>query len=56
MSFHVYIGVTNDLARRICELREKLESGSNERCNLTTLVFYEEYPTAEEAIACEKAI
>ena len=67
MSFHVYIvtncrdgtlyiGVTNDLVRRICELREKLESGSNERCNLTTLVFYEEYPTAEEAIACEKAM
>ena len=49
MSFHVYlvtncrdgtlyIGVTNDLARRIYELREKLESGLNGRCNLTTLV------------------
>ena len=67
MSFHVYImtnrrdgtlyiGVSDDLARRIQERREKLESGLNERCNLTTLVFYEEYPTAEEAIACEKAI
>ena len=49
MSFHaylvtncrdgtLYIGVTNDLARRIYELREKLESDLNERCNLTTLV------------------
>jgi len=65
MSFHVYfvtncrdgtlyIGVTNDLARRIYELREKLESDLNERFNLTTLVFHEDYPTAEEAIACEK--
>ena len=67
MAFHVYImtnrgdgavdiGVTNDLARRIYERREKLESGLTERCNLTTLVFYEEYHDADEAIACEKTM
>ena len=52
----LYIGVTNDLARCVYEHREKLNDGITKKYNLTKLVFYEEYPTAEEAIAREKSM
>jgi putative endonuclease len=67
MSFHVYIltnrprgtlyiGVTNNLARRVHEHREKEQPGFSEKYNLIRLVFYEEYLTADEAIRREKAM
>ena len=48
--------MTNHLARRAYEHREQIGRGFTEKYKLTRLVFYEEYPTAEEAIAREKAM
>lgn len=52
----LYIGVTNDLARRGDEHRGKARKGFTEKYNLTRLVYYETYETALEAIAREKAM
>lgn len=52
----LYIGVTNDLARRGYEHRQKAQKGFTEKYNLSRLVYYEAYPTAPEAIAREKAM
>ncbi len=52
----LYVGVTNDLARRIWEHREGLYKGFTKRYGLRLLVYYEVYPTAMDAIRREKAI
>jgi len=50
----LYIGMTNDLARRCYEHREKLVAGFTQKYNLHRLVYYETYSTALEAIQREK--
>jgi putative endonuclease len=52
----LYIGVTNDLARRVYEHREKLVSGFTRKYNLDQLVYYETYSTALDAIQREKSM
>jgi putative endonuclease len=52
----IYIGVTNNLARRIFEHKARLVRGFTERYNINQLVYVEAYPTASEAIAREKAL
>lgn len=52
----LYTGVTNDLARRVFEHREGLIEGFTRKYGVKTLVWYELYPTAIEAIAAEKRI
>ena len=52
----LYIGVTNDLARRVHEHRTKAQKGFAAKYNLGRLVYYESFPTALEAIAREKAM
>jgi putative endonuclease len=52
----LYVGVTNNLARRMHEHRQGLVKGFTQKYGLKTLVYYEEYPTAEEAIRREKCI
>jgi putative endonuclease len=52
----LYLGVTNDLARRIYEHRNGLIQGFTSTYGVRTLVWYEEYPTALEAITAEKRI
>jgi len=52
----LYVGVTNDLARRSFEHREGRTEGFTKRYGLGLLVYYEMYSTALEAIAREKAI
>jgi putative endonuclease len=49
----IYVGVTNDLERRIAEHREKASAGFTARYNLTRLVYFEQYDRATEAIANE---
>ena len=49
----LYIGVTADLARRAWQHRHGEASGFCRRYGLTRLVYCEEYPTIDEAIARE---
>lgn len=52
----LYIGVTNDLQRRIFEHKNKLIKGFTEKYNLTKLVYFEMFNNIEDAIAAEKKL
>ncbi|MEA1977715.1 MAG: GIY-YIG nuclease family protein [Chloroflexota bacterium] len=52
----LYVGVTNDLQRRIYEHKHGLIEGFTKRYKVTRLVYYEETPEANEAITREKEI
>ncbi|MDO8749617.1 MAG: GIY-YIG nuclease family protein [Dehalococcoidia bacterium] len=52
----LYTGVTNDLARRVYEHRNKLAEGFTSRYNIAKLVYYETTMEVESAIAREKQI
>ncbi|MFL5296436.1 MAG: GIY-YIG nuclease family protein [Phenylobacterium sp.] len=52
----LYVGVTGDLPRRAYEHREKLIGGFTSRYDVKMLVWYEDFPTADEAITAEKRI
>jgi putative endonuclease len=52
----LYTGVTNDLARRIHQHKQKVIPGFASRYNLDRLVFYEETNDVVAAIAREKQI
>jgi putative endonuclease len=52
----LYTGVTNNLARRIYEHREKLIDGFTKRYNINKLVYYEVGGSAIGAIEREKQI
>ena len=45
----LYVGVTNDLARRISEHRQKLVPGFTKTYGVTQLVYFEEYASIREA-------
>ena len=51
-----YVGITNDLKRRIYEHREKLVEGFTRRYNLVKLLYYEIYQDSYTAISREKQI
>lgn len=50
----LYIGVTNDLARRVWEHKNDVVKGFTSRYKIHTLVWYQVHENIEEAIACEK--
>jgi len=52
----LYIGVTNDLERRISEHKQKLIKGFTSKYNLTKLVYYEYYTDINDAIRREKQL
>jgi len=52
----LYTGVTNNLERRVCEHKEKMVPGFTAKYNITKLVYYEETPDINVAIAREKQI
>jgi putative endonuclease len=53
----LYIGVTNDLIRRILEHKEKLYRTSfSAKYNLGKLVYFENFHNIEEAISREKQL
>ena len=52
----LYIGVTNDLRRRLREHREGLFEGYTKTYNIHKLVFFEEFTDVNDAIACEKRL
>jgi putative endonuclease len=52
----IYIGVTNDLPRRVYDHKQKFIEGYTRRYNLTKLVHYERYDSMREAVAREKQL
>ena len=52
----LYVGVTQNLPRRIYEHRMGLMEGFTSKYGLTQLVLYEEYPLVMDAVRREKAI
>ena len=52
----LYIGVTNDLVRRVYEHRESQVDGFTKRHDVKTLVYYEIHDSPEQAIRREKVL
>lgn len=52
----LYVGVTNDLLRRVTEHREQRVEGFTKRYNVTRLVCFESFPDASTAIEREKQL
>ena len=52
----LYTGVTSDLAARVTQHREGQGGGFTSKYGCKILVYLEDYPTIDEAIAREKAI
>src|SRR5271168_3182508 len=52
----MYVGVTNDLERRVFEHKQKLVEGFAKKYKCAKLVWFEEFREIRDAIACEKRI
>jgi putative endonuclease len=52
----LYIGMTNDLGRRICEHKAKQVPGFTKRYNVDRLVYFEEFREVRDAIQREKQL
>ncbi len=52
----LYIGVTNNLERRIVEHKNKLVKGFSSKYNLDKLVYFESFNSIEDAIINEKRL
>ena len=50
----IYVGVTRDLVRRVYEHRSGAVPGHTKRYRIDTLVYFEQYAAAEDAIQREK--
>ena len=52
----IYVGVTNDIVRRVYEHKHKVNDSFTSRYNVNKLVYYEETDSVDAAIAREKQI
>lgn len=52
----LYIGITNDLVRRVSEHKSKVVPGFTRKYNVDQLVYYEQYESVLEARAREHAM
>ena len=52
----LYVGVTNNLVRRIWEHKNKIHKGFTSRYNINKLVYYEYYEDELTAITREKSL
>ena len=52
----LYIGITNDLERRLFEHKHKLIHGFTNKYNLDKLVYFEQYQYVNDAIKREKQL
>ncbi|MDX1921644.1 MAG: GIY-YIG nuclease family protein [Alphaproteobacteria bacterium] len=50
----LYVGMTNNIARRIIEHKQNLYEGFSKKYGLNKLVYYEVYNDPESAIVAEK--
>jgi putative endonuclease len=55
-SRRLYVGVTNDLRRRVWQHRMKEADSFTRDYNITMLVYFEEFGRADDAIAREKQL
>jgi putative endonuclease len=56
LSRTIYIGVTNDLVRRVHEHKTKEVRGFTATYNIYRLVWFEEFATPSDAVAREKQL
>ncbi|MDX9822406.1 MAG: GIY-YIG nuclease family protein [Syntrophales bacterium] len=52
----LYVGVTSDLTKRVYEHKKNLAEGFTEKYDVHSLVYYEAYGDAVDAIAREKQL
>jgi putative endonuclease len=52
----MYVGMTNNLERRVYEHKHKLVKGFTSKYNVNKLVYFEQFSDAQAAIAREKEI
>ena len=52
----LYIGVTNDLMRRVAEHKASIHEGFTKKYQVNKLVYFEEAPDAKQAIEREKQL
>jgi len=52
----LYIGVTNNLERRVLEHKNKLNDGFTKKYGCTRLLYYERFDFIDEAIRREKQL
>lgn len=52
----LYIGVTKDLSRRVLEHKSGGISGFTQKYKVNQLVYFEEYPTIQQAMEREKVL
>ena len=52
----LYIGVTNDLPRRIWEHKQGMADGFTKKYKIHCLIYYETYPSIIDAISREKQL
>ncbi|MGX2971608.1 GIY-YIG nuclease family protein [Helicobacter sp. T3_23-1059] len=52
----LYVGATNDLAKRIFEHKNKLTKGFTQKYNVDKLGYFESYESMESAIMREKQL
>lgn len=52
----LYIGVTNNLERRVSEHQQKIIKGFTEKYNCHRLIYYENFSNVNDAIAREKQL
>ena len=52
----MYVGITNNLERRLYEHKNELVDGFTKRYNINKLVYYEAYDRSKEAILREKRL
>jgi len=52
----IYVGITNDLERRVREHKTKSVKGFTAKYDIDRLVYFEQYEDATQAIAREKQI
>ena len=52
----LYVGITNDLMVRVYEHKQKINVGFTSKYKCNKLLYFEEYPWIDEAIAREKQL
>ena len=52
----LYIGVTNNLIRRVYEHKQGLVGGFTKKFHIKKLVYYEQFSTIQDAISREKVL